>query len=174
MLASNNVLLPSNSEPYIVHQQDVVAHLYAGARADQREGEGILSPTSRKCSAPTVAPGGAPRKIQVRLKQTESVPGGEPVEKTVRVETTVGRALLEILPAGLPFATMNKTAQEEGDLEDHQRELPRCALRETVDPRRQAMQAGHALATRGGISSAADDMLIRPKSTRSSRSRSAR
>src|SRR6478735_670745 len=106
MLASNNVLLPSNGEPCIVPSQDIVLGLYYATREKiNAQGEGMLfadlAEVQRAYESRNVE---LHAKIQVRLKQTETVAGGEPVEKIVRVETTVGRALLsEILPTGLPF-----------------------------------------------------------------------
>ena len=100
-------------------------------------------------------------KIQVRLKQADTGAGGEAVEKLVRFETTVGRALLsEILPAGLPFATINKPLKKKEISRIINASFRRCGLRETVIFADKLMQAGYALATRGGISFAADDMLV--------------
>src|SRR5512147_2476335 len=106
MMSSNNVLLPSNGEPCIVPSQDIVLGLYYTTRERiNARGEGTLfadlAEVQRAYESRQVE---LHAKIHVRLKQTEAVPGGEPVEKIVRMETTVGRALLsEILPAGLPF-----------------------------------------------------------------------
>jgi DNA-directed RNA polymerase subunit beta' len=163
MLASNNVLLPSNGEPCIVPSQDIVLGLYYATRERiNAKGEGMmfadLSEVQRAYESRQIE---LHAKIQVRLKQTETAPGAEPVEKIVRVETTVGRALLsEILPAGLPFATINKPLKKKEISKIINASFRRCGLRETVIFADKLMQAGYALATRGGISFAADDMLI--------------
>ena len=163
MLASNNVLLPSNGEPCIVPSQDIVLGLYYATRERiNAKGEGMLfadlAEVQRAYESRQVE---LHAKIQVRLKQTETAAGGEPVEKIVRFETTVGRALLsEILPAGLPFATINKPLKKKEISKIINASFRRCGLRETVIFADKLMQAGYALATRGGISFAADDMLI--------------
>ena len=163
MLASNNVLLPSNGEPCIVPSQDIVLGLYYATRdKTNAKGEGMLfadlAEVQRAYESRQVE---LHAKIHVRLKQVDTVAGGEPVEKIVRVETTVGRALLsEILPAGLPFATINKPLKKKEISRIINASFRRCGLRETVIFADKLMQAGYALATRGGISFAADDMLI--------------
>ena len=109
-------------------------------------------------------------KMHVRIRELEPVADGEPVEKLVRYETTVGRALLsEILPAGLPFSTINKPLKKKEISKIINASFRRCGLRETVIFADKLMQAGYALATRGGISFAADDMLIPPGEARDHR-----
>ncbi len=163
MLASNNVLLPSNGEPCIVPSQDIVLGLYYATRERiNAKGEGMLfadlAEVQRAYESRQVE---LHAKIHVRLKETATSADGEVVEKIVRCETTVGRALLsEILPAGLPFATINKPLKKKEISKIINASFRRCGLRETVIFADKLMQAGYALATRGGISFAADDMLI--------------
>ena len=100
-------------------------------------------------------------KITVRIKEAENAPTASAVEKITRYETTVGRALLsEILPAGLPFSYINKPLKKKEISRIINASFRRCGLRETVIFADKLMQAGYALATRGGISFAADDMLV--------------
>jgi DNA-directed RNA polymerase subunit beta' len=163
MLASNNVLLPSNGEPCIVPSQDIVLGLYYATRERiNAKGEGMLfSDIAEVQRAYESRQAELHAKIHVRLKQTETDASGETVEKLVRFETTVGRALLsEILPAGLPFATLNKPLKKKEISKIINASFRRCGLRETVIFADKLMQAGYALATRGGISFAADDMLV--------------
>ena len=163
MLASNNVLLPSNGEPCIVPSQDIVLGLYYATREKiNAKGEGMLfADLAEVQRAYESRQAELHAKIHVRLKQTETAATGEKVEKIVRFETTVGRALLsEILPAGLPFATINKPLKKKEISKIINASFRRCGLRETVIFADKLMQAGYALATRGGISFAADDMLI--------------
>jgi DNA-directed RNA polymerase subunit beta' len=163
MLASNNVLLPSNGEPCIVPSQDIVLGLYYATREKiNAQGEGMLfsdlSEVQRAYESRNVE---LHAKISVRLKQTETNAAGEKIESIARFETTVGRALLsEILPAGLPFATINKPLKKKEISKIINASFRRCGLRETVIFADKLMQAGYALATRGGISFAADDMLV--------------
>ncbi len=163
MLASNNVLLPSNGEPCIVPSQDIVLGLYYATREKiNARGEGTLfadiAEVSRAYEARQVE---LHAKIQVRLKQTDSGPDGSPVETMKRFETTVGRALLsEILPVGLGFENINKPLKKKEISKIINASFRRCGLRETVIFADKLMQAGYSLATRGGISFAADDMLV--------------
>ena len=163
MLASNNVLLPSNGEPCIVPSQDIVLGLYYATRDKiNAKGEGMffadIAEVQRAYESRQVE---LHAKMHVRLKQTETGASGEAVDKIVRFETTVGRALLsEILPAGLPFATINKPLKKKEISKIINASFRRCGLRETVIFADKLMQAGYSLATRGGISFAADDMLV--------------
>ncbi len=163
MLASNNVLLPSNGEPCIVPSQDIVLGLYYATREKiNARGEGTLfsdiAEVSRAYEARQVE---LHAKIQVRLKQVGTGASGEPVETVKRFETTVGRALLsEILPAGLGFENINKPLKKKEISKIINASFRRCGLRETVIFADKLMQAGYSLATRGGISFAADDMLV--------------
>ena len=148
MLASNNVLLPSNGEPCIVPSQDIVLGLYYATRekigAHGRRHD--ASPTSRKSSRAYES-----RQVELHARDQGAhqgsrqvdADGDERVEKITRYETTVGRALLsEILPPGLPFALHQQAAQEEGDLAHHQRELPPLRPARDGDLRRQADAGG--------------------------------
>jgi len=163
MLASNNVLLPSNGEPCIVPSQDIVLGLYYATRDKiNARGEGMafadLAEVSRAYESRQVE---LHARVTVRIREQEYGADGDVQEKLVRHETTVGRALLsEILPVGLPFATINKPLKKKEISRIINASFRRCGLRETVIFADKLMQAGYALATRGGISFAADDMLV--------------
>jgi len=163
MLASNNVLLPSNGEPCIVPSQDIVLGLYYATRElVGAKGEGMafadMAEVTRAYESRQVD---LHAKITVRIKETQVGPNGEHTEAVTRYETTVGRALLsEILPVGLPFDTINKPLKKKEISRIINASFRRCGLRETVIFADKLMQAGYSLATRGGISFAADDMLI--------------
>ena len=163
MLASNNVLLPSNGEPCIVPSQDIVLGLYYATRElIGAKGEGMLfgdiAEVNRAYESRQVD---LHAKITVRIKETQVGANGERTEKITRYETTVGRALLsEILPVGLPFETINKPLKKKEISRIINASFRRCGLRETVIFADKLMQAGYSLATRGGISFCADDMLI--------------
>jgi DNA-directed RNA polymerase subunit beta' len=163
MLASNNVLLPSNGEPCIVPSQDIVLGLYYATRdLIGAKGEGMafadIAEVTRAYESRQID---LHAKINVRIKETEVGENDERTEKVTRYETTVGRALLsEILPVGLPFETINKPLKKKEISRIINASFRRCGLRETVIFADKLMQAGYSLATRGGISFAADDMLI--------------
>src|SRR3989442_398753 len=163
MLASNNVLLPSNGEPCIVPSQDIVLGLYYATRElIGAKGEGMLfSDIAEVTRAYDSRQVDLHAKISVRIKEVLVGPNGERSDKITRYDTTVGRALLsEILPAGLPFDTINKPLKKKEISRIINGSFRRCGLRETVIFADKLMQAGYGLATRGGISFAADDMLV--------------
>jgi DNA-directed RNA polymerase subunit beta' len=130
MLSSNNVLSPANGDPIIVPSQDIVLGLYYVTREKIKgaRGEGMMF-IRRRRSAPRlrVAPGRRERPHHVRIREMEFAEDGELREKQARYETTVGRAMLsEILPARPAVQQHQQGAQEEGDLEAHQRAFRRC------------------------------------------------
>ncbi|HLT28279.1 MAG TPA: DNA-directed RNA polymerase subunit beta', partial [Zeimonas sp.] len=164
MLASNNVLFPSNGEPSIVPSQDIVLGLYYTTRERiNAKGEGMffadVAEVQRAYDNEQVDLGA---RITVRLVEyAKDAESGELVPNPIRVETTVGRALLsEILPRGLPFALMNKALKKKEISRLINASFRRCGLRETVIFADKLMQSGFRLATRAGISIAIDDMLV--------------
>jgi len=165
MLASNNVLLPSNGEPCIVPSQDIVLGLYYATRERVNAlGEGMMfANVSEVARAYETRQVELHAKVKVRIREvqrkTEANP--DPADRITRYETTVGRALLsEILPPGLTFDNINKPLKKKEISRIINVSFRRCGLRETVIFADKLMQSGYALATRGGISFAADDMLV--------------
>ena len=165
MLASNNVLFPSNGEPSIVPSQDIVLGLYYTTR-DKVNGKGegmIFSDVPEVERAYLNGAVELGTRISVRLIEHDL--DRETGVKTPRsrfVEaTTVGRALMsEILPAGLSFDHINKALKKKEIARLINASFRKCGLRETVIFVDRLMQTGFRLATRGGISIAIDDMLI--------------
>ena len=84
-------------------------------------------------------------KIIVRIKEIEKAKDdGTLIEKIVRYETTVGRALLsEILPNGLPFALINKVLKKKEISKLINASFRLCGLRETVIFADKLMYSGH-------------------------------
>ncbi|GMU72901.1 MAG: DNA-directed RNA polymerase subunit beta' [Burkholderiales bacterium] len=165
MLASNNVLLPSNGEPCIVPSQDIVLGLYYATRERiGAAGEGMrFSDVAEVARAYESRQAELHAKITVRIREVgrRIDESGARVVTTKRYETTVGRALLsEILPPGLAFENINKPLKKKEISRLINASFRRCGLRETVIFADKLMQAGYGLATRGGISFAADDMLV--------------
>src|SRR5690348_4550788 len=162
MLASNNVLLPSNGEPCIVPSQDIVLGLYYATREKiGATGDGMyFADVAEAARAYESRQADLHARVKVRIKEVD-VRDGEKVEKVTRYDTTIGRALLsEILPPGLPFSYINKPLKKKEISRIINASFRRCGLRETVIFADKLMQAGYSLATRGGISFAADDMLV--------------
>ncbi len=169
MLASNNILFPSNGDPSIVPSQDVVLGLYYATREKiGARGEGAfftdVAEVHRAYESKQVE---LQTRITVRIRESATVDGDEsqqqnvPQEKITRYETTVGRALLsEILPTGLPFAVLNRPLKKKEISRLINAAFRRCGLRDTVIFADRLLQAGFALATRAGLSIAIDDMLV--------------
>src|SRR5678816_1997520 len=148
--------------PCIVPSQDIVLGLYYATREKIGAlGDGsVFADVAEAARAYESRNAELHARVKVRIKEVD-VKDGEKIEKITRFQTTVGRALLsEILPAGLPFATINKPLKKKEISRIINASFRRCGLRETVIFADKLMQAGYALATRGGISFAADDMLI--------------
>ncbi len=166
MLASNNVLSPANGEPIIVPSQDIVLGLYYMTR----EKMGALGEGSMFANIAEVSRAYETReielqaKIMVRLKEVATDENGQLHERMVRHETTVGRALLsEVLPAGLPFALINKSLKKKEISRLINASFRQCGLRDTVIMADKLMYTGFTYATRAGISIALDDMLMPPQ-----------
>jgi DNA-directed RNA polymerase subunit beta' len=167
MLASNNVLFPSNGEPSIVPSQDIVLGLYYTTREKiNARGEGMVfanvSEVLRAYDNREVELG---TRITVRLTEYErDKVTGALTPRPIRPETTVGRALLsEILPKGLPFEFINKSLKKKEISRLINASFRRCGLRDTVIFADQLMQNGFRLATRAGISIAINDMQVPPQ-----------
>src|SRR5690606_35411963 len=168
MLASNNVLFPSNGEPSIVPSQDIVLGLYYATREKVNAlGEDMMfadiKEVQRAYDNGQVELG---TRIVVRLVEWERNRDvdGEFIARPLRAKTTVGRALIsEILTKGLPFELMNKALKKKEISRLINASYRRCGLRDTVIFADQLMQYGFRLATRAGISSAIDDMLVPPQ-----------
>ncbi|MBS4097319.1 MAG: DNA-directed RNA polymerase subunit beta' [Sulfuricella sp.] len=166
MLASNNVLSPSNGDPIIVPSQDIVLGLYYMTREKiNAKGEGIrFADVGEALRAYESRQVELHAKITIRIKETVVDSEGNKSEKINRYETTVGRALLsEILPAGLPFPLVNKALKKKEISKLINASFRRCGLRETVIFADKLMYTGFTFAARAGISIAVDDMLVPDK-----------
>ena len=166
MLASNNIMFPANGEPSIVPSQDIVLGLYYATRERiNGVGEGIvfsdIGELHRALDNKQVE---LQARVSVRIREVDiDKITGERKAKITRIKTTAGRALLsEILPAGLPFALINKALKKKEISRLINSSFRRCGLRETVIFADKLMQSGFRLATRAGISIAMDDMLVPP------------
>jgi DNA-directed RNA polymerase subunit beta' len=163
MLASNNVISPANGEPIIVPSQDIVLGLYYASREGVGEkGDGmVLADVSEVKRAYESGNLSLHARVTVRVKEAEFDAEGNRVEKTVRVNTTAGRALLsEILPTGLPFSVIDKPLKKKEISKLINHSFRRCGLKETVVFADRLMQFGFGLATRAGVSIAVKDMLV--------------
>src|SRR5215203_4276271 len=164
MLASNNVLFPSNGDPSIVPSQDIVLGLYYATREKiNGKGEGSfftdLGEVHRAYENREVE---LQTRVTVRVREFDvNAETGEKTPKLTRYETTVGRALMsEILPAGLSFNVLNKPLKKKEISRLINLAFRKCGLRETVIFADKLMQTGFTLATRAGLSIAIDDMVV--------------
>ena len=167
MLASNNVLFPSNGEPSIVPSQDVVLGLYYTTRERTNgKGEGLIFSDIGEVQRAFDA-GEVELNSRVNMRLTEYAKDketGEFVSSTQLWETTAGRALLsEILPKGLPFSNLNKALKKKEISKLINVSFRKCGLKETVVFADKLLQAGFRLATKAGISICIDDMLVPPE-----------
>ncbi|MDN4039057.1 DNA-directed RNA polymerase subunit beta' [Massilia sp. YIM B02443] len=163
MLASNNILFPSNGEPSIVPSQDIVLGLYYASReAINAKGEGMMFPdVSEVIRAYDNKEVELATRITVRIVEYPRNAEGGFDQTLTRYETTVGRAILsEILPKGLPFSVLNRSLKKKEISKLINTSFRKCGLRATVVFADKLMQSGFRLATRAGISIAVDDMLI--------------
>jgi len=164
MLASNNVLFPSNGEPSIVPSQDVVLGLYYTTRERiNGKGEGLIfADTGEVQRAFDAGEVELNSRINVRLTEyLKNKQSGELVAETKLWETTAGRALLsEILPKGLPFENINKALKKKEISKLINVSFRKCGLKETVLFADKLLQYGFRLATKAGISICIDDMLV--------------
>ena len=164
MLASNNILFPSNGDPSIVPSQDIVLGLYYATREKiNGKGEGMyladLAEVHRAYENREVE---LQTRVTVRIREFDVNPEtGEKTPKITRYETTIGRALMsEILPAGLPFSVLNKPLKKKEISRLINTAFRKCGLRETVIFADKLMQTGFRLATRAGLSIAIGDMVV--------------
>jgi len=159
MMASNNILSPANGDPIIVPSQDVVLGLYWMSRERVAAmGEGMVC--SDVAEVHRAYESGAldlQAKIKVRLRDFDE--NGKELFRLM--DTTTGRALLsEILPAGIPFATVNKTMTK--------KEIGRVinfvyrtvGMKDTVVFADQLMYTGFRMSTKSGISFCLDDIMV--------------
>jgi DNA-directed RNA polymerase subunit beta' len=163
MLSSNNVLSPANGDPIIVPSQDIVLGLYYMTRERiGARGEGAMfADVAEVQRAYGSRQADINARIVVRIKQRQVDSAGDIHERSMRYETTVGRALLsEILPAGLSFELINKPLKKKEISRLINAGFRRCGLRETVIFADQLMYTGFSMATRAGLSICVDDMLV--------------
>ncbi|MDC9725574.1 MAG: DNA-directed RNA polymerase subunit beta' [Gammaproteobacteria bacterium] len=163
MMATNNILSPANGEPVIIPSQDVVLGLYYMTRVlVNAKGEGLkfanLAELKRAYDNKEVA---LHAQITVRLEETDVTLPEPEQHKTIRVETTVGRAILfGIVPKGLPFSVVDRSMTKKalGDLINISYRA--LGLKDTVIFADQLMYLGFSQATKSGASVGVDDMAI--------------
>ena len=163
MMATNNILSPANGEPVIIPSQDVVLGLYYMTRVlVNAKGEGLkfanLAELKRAYANDEV---GLHSQITVRLEETDVTLPEPEQTKTIRVNTTVGRAILfGIVPKGLPFTVVDRSMTKKAIADLINVCYRRLGLKDTVIFADQLMYLGFTQATKSGSSVGVDDMVI--------------
>ena len=133
MMSTNNISRPPTASRSSCPSQDIVMGFYYLTREQLgARGEGMpqFIDARRRCRcAYSMSRAGRESgctRIKVRIREPErNDDGDDRRESVMRYETTVGRVLLsEILPAGLPFAIINKPLKKKEISQAHQRLLP--------------------------------------------------
>ncbi|MEW5770683.1 MAG: DNA-directed RNA polymerase subunit beta' [Pseudomonadota bacterium] len=166
MLASNNVLSPANGDPIIVPSQDIVLGLYYMTRERiNAKGEGMrFADVDELRSAWQSGLVDLNAKVTVRIKARSYDAAGKIQERTLRVDTVVGRAFLsEILPPGLDFSHVNKVLKKKEISKLINSSFRKCGLKDTVVFADKLMYTGFSMAAKGGISICLQDMLMPPQ-----------
>ncbi|NNJ95765.1 MAG: DNA-directed RNA polymerase subunit beta' [Gammaproteobacteria bacterium] len=163
MMSTNNILSPASGEPIIVPSQDIVLGLYYMTRQSVNvPGEDMIFADidevhrARESGAAHIQ-----AKCKARVREVVFDQDGNPVERYIIADTTVGRALLsEILPEGLPFELVNRDLNKKAISNLINACYRQVGLKETVIFADQLMYTGFRYSTRAGVSIAINDMVI--------------
>jgi DNA-directed RNA polymerase subunit beta' len=163
MMATNNILSPANGEPVINPSQDVVLGLYYISREKiSAKGDGSIfvsvGEIHRALAAKAVE---LQSKIQLRIVEKTKNESGDLIEKTHRVQTTVGRALIwEIVPECMPFELVNCDMTKKNISRLINYSYRYLGNKDTVVLADQLMYLGFRYATISGVSFGIEDMAI--------------
>jgi len=162
MLASNNILKPSDGRPVTVPTQDMIIGLHHLTTLKEGvEGEGrAFSSVSEAIMAMDQHSLDLNAKIKIRIENLHmsDAPEGFVQGGTAIHETTLGRALFnELLPADYPWV---EAVADKGLISSLVNDLaeryPKVAVAETLD---RVKDAGFYWATRSGVTVALSDVL---------------
>ena len=155
MMASNNILSPSNGKPIIDPSQDVVLGIYYMTREKiAAKGEGsIFADINEVHRAYDTGNVDLQAKVKVRLENKDS--------ELSLVDTTVGRAILSgILPKELEFELINKPLDSKAISSLINMSYRHSGLKETVIFADKLMYLGYEYSTKSGSSICVDDCQI--------------
>ncbi len=167
MMATNNILSPSNGSPIIVPSQDMVLGIYYMSREKPNcKGEGmIFSDIEEVSKAYQSKLIDMHAKIKVRMNITEH-DGDQLIEKTKIVDTTTGRALIsEILPKNIPYSFIDQDLNKKAISKLFDVAYRLAGLKETVLFADQIKNMGFKYSTLAGVSIGVDDMVIPKEKT---------
>ncbi|KAB1644713.1 DNA-directed RNA polymerase subunit beta' [Gulosibacter chungangensis] len=165
MLASNNILKPSDGRPVTLPSQDMVAGLYH-LTFDREDAQGAGRSFGSVAEAIMAQDEGtlhlnAP--VKIRLEGLSFLPGQEPegfvAGKPFALKTTLGRALFnELLPATYPYLEDRMTKGRLSDVVNYLAErFDKDVVAATLD---RIKDAGFYWATRSGISLSVADVVV--------------
>jgi DNA-directed RNA polymerase subunit beta' len=179
MMATNNILSPANGEPVINPSQDVVLGLYYISREkinakggfnldNPAEGDpcrGIFGSVGEVHKALQEKAVELQTKIQLRVTEKQLNEQGEVIgEKTYRVPTTVGRALIwEVVPDRMPYDLVNCDMTKKNISRLINYSYRYLGNKDTVLLADQLMYLGFRYATISGVSFGIEDMAIPAK-----------
>jgi len=163
MMSTNNILSPANGEPIIVPTQDVVLGLYYMTR-ERAEAKGTGMAFADVSEVHRAYQSGAVElhaRVKVRITERVFDDKGDIQERRRVVDTTAGRSLLaELLPAGLPFDSVNQDMNKKSLSRLVNTCYRRVGLKATVVFADRLMYTGFYYATRSGVSVGVDDMVV--------------
>ncbi len=166
MMATNNILSPANGEPVINPSQDVVLGLYYISREKiNAKGDGSIFVSVGEIHRALLTKSiELQSKIQLRITEKVADESGELVDKTHRVETTVGRALIwEVVPDRMPYELVNCDMTKKNISRLINYSYRYLGNKDTVILADQLMYLGFKYATISGISFGIEDMVIPAK-----------
>tara|TARA_Y100000816_G_scaffold292085_1_gene285758 strand:+ start:5416 stop:9588 length:4173 start_codon:yes stop_codon:yes gene_type:complete len=155
MMASNNILSPSNGKPIIDPSQDVVLGIYYMTREKvAAKGEGsIFADINEVHRAYDSGNVDLQAKVKVRMANKE--------KQLNIIDTTVGRAILSgILPEELDFELINKPLDSKSISSLINMSYRHSGLKETVIFADKLMYFGYEYSTKSGSSICVDDCVI--------------
>jgi DNA-directed RNA polymerase subunit beta' len=163
MMATNNILSPANGEPVINPSQDVVLGLYYISREKiNAKGDGSIFGSVGEVHKALLAKSvELQSKIQLRITEKVMNDQGEWADKTHRVSTTVGRALIwEVVPDRMPFELVNCDMTKKNISRLVNYSYRHLGNKDTVVLADQIMYLGFRYATISGVSFGIEDMAI--------------
>ena len=166
MMATNNILSPANGEPVINPSQDVVLGLYYISREKiNAKGDGsIFVSVGEVHKALQEKAIELQSKIQLRITEKTVNEQGGIEEKTHRVATTAGRALIwEVVPDRMPYELVNCDMTKKNISRLINYSYRYLGNKDTVVLADQLMYLGFRYATISGVSFGIEDMAIPAK-----------
>ncbi len=166
MLASNNILKPSDGRPVTLPTQDMIIGLHhLTTLKDGAVGEGrAFASVAEAILAMDQGTLGLNAKVRIRLSDVVFAEGEAPENYsggTLLLETTLGRALFnEALPVGYPYVeAVADKGQLSSIVNDLAERYPKVEVAATLD---RIKDAGFHWATRSGVTVALSDILTPP------------